>query len=119
MMAGATFIKTSTGKESVNATLSPVGLTMVRAIRDFHVRTGYAVGFKPPGVSAAAKASLDWLIMMKEVLGCPGRGRSASASAPAVCSPISRRQLEHHVTAATGRAPRHPMVERDDYSRPT
>ena len=48
MMAGADFIKTSTGKESVNATL-PVSLVMVRAIRDYHERTGYKVGFKPAG----------------------------------------------------------------------
>ena len=54
MMAGADFIKTSTGKESVNATL-PVGLVMVRAIRDYHERTGYRVGFKPAGGIRTAK----------------------------------------------------------------
>ncbi len=48
MMAGADFIKTSTGKEGVNATL-PVGLVMCRAIRDYHERTGFVVGFKPAG----------------------------------------------------------------------
>src|SRR5947209_5963813 len=70
MMAGADFVKTSTGKESVNATL-PVGLVMVRAIRDYHERTGYRVGFKPAGGIRAAKPALDWLIMMKEELGEP------------------------------------------------
>ena len=48
MMAGADFVKTSTGKESVNATL-PVGVTMARAVRAYAERTGYAVGFKPAG----------------------------------------------------------------------
>jgi deoxyribose-phosphate aldolase len=68
MMAGADFIKTSTGKESVNATL-PVGLVMVRAIREYAERTGTAVGFKPAGGIRSAKQSLDWLILMKEELG--------------------------------------------------
>jgi deoxyribose-phosphate aldolase len=68
MMAGADFIKTSTGKEPVNATL-PVGLVMVRAIRDYYEQTGYKVGFKPAGGIRTAKSSLDWLILMKEELG--------------------------------------------------
>lgn len=68
MMAGADFIKTSTGKEPVNATL-PVGLVMVRAIRAYREATGYAVGFKPAGGIRTAKGSLDWLILMKEELG--------------------------------------------------
>ncbi len=68
MMAGADFIKTSTGKEAVNATL-PVGIVMVRAIRDYYERTGYKVGFKPAGGIRTAKESLDWLILMKEELG--------------------------------------------------
>jgi deoxyribose-phosphate aldolase len=68
MMAGADFIKTSTGKESVNATL-PVGLVMVRAIREYFERTGVAVGFKPAGGIRTAKQSLDWLALMKEELG--------------------------------------------------
>ena len=67
MMAGADFIKTSTGKEAVNATL-PVGLVMVRAIRDYFEHTGYHVGFKPAGGIRTAKSSLDWLILMKEEL---------------------------------------------------
>jgi deoxyribose-phosphate aldolase len=68
MQAGSDFIKTSTGKEPVNATL-PVSLVMVRAIRAFHEATGYKVGFKPAGGVRTAKQSLDWLILMKEELG--------------------------------------------------
>lgn len=68
MMAGADFIKTSTGKESVNATL-PVGLVMTRAIRAYQERTGFRVGFKPAGGIKTAKQALEWLILMKEELG--------------------------------------------------
>ena len=68
MMAGADFIKTSTGKEPVNATL-PVGLVMARQIRDFRDRTGNWVGLKPAGGIRTAKQSLDWLAMIKEELG--------------------------------------------------
>src|SRR3954463_8487707 len=68
MMAGADFIKTSTGKEAVNATL-PVGLVMARAIRDYRERTGRRVGFKPAGGIRSARQALDWLALMKEELG--------------------------------------------------
>src|SRR5262249_50812877 len=68
MMAGADFIKTSTGKEAVNATL-PVSLVMVQAIREYAQETGMAVGFKPAGGIRTAKQSLDWLALMKEELG--------------------------------------------------
>jgi len=68
MQAGSDFIKTSTGKEPVNATL-PVSLVMVRAIRAYYEATGYKVGFKPAGGVRTAKQSLDWLILMKEELG--------------------------------------------------
>lgn len=68
MQAGSDFIKTSTGKESVNATL-PNSLVMVRAIREFYEQTGYKVGFKPAGGIRTAKQALDWLILMKEELG--------------------------------------------------
>src|SRR3989442_3264547 len=64
MMAGADFIKTSTGKEAVNATL-PVSLVMTRAIREFAQETGMAVGFKPAGGIRTAKQSLEWLALMK------------------------------------------------------
>jgi deoxyribose-phosphate aldolase len=68
MMAGADFIKTSTGKEGVNA-IFPVALVMVRAIREYYEKTGKKVGFKPAGGIRAAKDSLTWLSMMKEELG--------------------------------------------------
>lgn len=68
MMAGADFIKTSTGKEKVNATLE-AGLVMTRAIREYLDRTGYRVGFKPAGGISTAKAALNWLILVKEELG--------------------------------------------------
>ncbi len=70
MMAGADFIKTSTGKESVNATL-PAGLVMVRAIREFQDRTGDAVGFKPAGGIRTASGALAWLSMARDELGPP------------------------------------------------
>ncbi|XP_037080228.1 deoxyribose-phosphate aldolase-like [Pollicipes pollicipes] len=68
MMAGADFIKTSTGKESVNAVL-PVGVVMCRAIREYHERTGHKIGFKPAGGIRTAKDGVLWLILMKEELG--------------------------------------------------
>jgi deoxyribose-phosphate aldolase len=68
MMAGADFIKTSTGKEQVNATF-PVGLVMVRAIREYHAFSGFEVGFKPAGGIRSAKAATDWLALIKEELG--------------------------------------------------
>jgi len=68
MMAGADVIKTSTGKEAVNATF-PVALTMLRAIREYHERTTYKVGFKPAGGIRKAKDALVWLSLMKEELG--------------------------------------------------
>ena len=68
MMAGADFVKTSTGKEAVNATL-PVALVMLRAIRDFHAFTGHRVGFKPAGGIRTAKEACLWLTLMKEELG--------------------------------------------------
>lgn len=68
MQAGADFIKTSTGKEPVNATI-PVSLVMVRAIRAYYEQTGFKIGFKPAGGIRSAKQSLDWLVLMKEELG--------------------------------------------------
>src|SRR4029450_7240436 len=68
MMAGADFIKTSTGKESVSATL-PVGLVMARAIRDYRERTGHLVGLKPAGGIRTSRDALDWLMLIKEELG--------------------------------------------------
>ncbi|MCR4265359.1 deoxyribose-phosphate aldolase [Nitratireductor sp. ZSWI3] len=109
MMAGADFIKTSTGKESVNATL-PVGLTMVRAIRAYHERTGIHIGFKPAGGISTAKASLDWLVLMKEELGRrwlePDLLRFGASS---LLTDIER-QLEHHLTGRYSAAHRHAMA---------
>jgi deoxyribose-phosphate aldolase len=68
MMAGADFIKTSTGKELVNATL-PASLVMVRAIRDYAKQTGMAVGFKPAGGIRTAKQALEYLSLVNQELG--------------------------------------------------
>src|ERR1700733_11500367 len=70
MQAGADFIKTSTGKEDVNATL-PVSLVMIRALRDYRERAGVDIGFKPAGGLRTTKDALAWLILMKEELGLP------------------------------------------------
>ncbi len=109
MMAGADFIKTSTGKESVNATM-PFGIVMARMIRGYHEETGYAVGFKPAGGIRTAKSSLDWLIMMKEELGdhwlSPALFRFGASG---LLTDIER-QLEHFVTGRYSAAHRHPMV---------
>jgi deoxyribose-phosphate aldolase len=108
MLAGADFIKTSTGKEAVNATL-PFGLVMVRAIRDYYERTGYRVGFKPAGGIRTAKQALEWLILMKEELGnawlTPALFR---IGASALLTDIER-QLSHYVTGRYSAAHRHPM----------
>ncbi|MCB1379471.1 MAG: deoxyribose-phosphate aldolase [Alphaproteobacteria bacterium] len=97
MQAGADFIKTSTGKEEVNATL-PVSLIMVRALRDYGERTGQPIGFKPAGGLRTAKDALNWLILMKEELGRrwlePDLFRIGASS---MLADIER-QLEHHVT---------------------
>ncbi|HEX9704282.1 MAG TPA: deoxyribose-phosphate aldolase [Gemmatimonadales bacterium] len=109
MMAGADFIKTSTGKESVNATL-PVGIVMTRMIREYLQSTGHAVGFKPAGGIRTAKAGLDWLILMKEELGDPWlRPALFRIGASALLTDIER-QLEHFVTGRYSAAHRHPMV---------
>jgi deoxyribose-phosphate aldolase len=109
MMAGADFVKTSTGKESVNATL-PVGLTMVRSVREYGERTGYQIGFKPAGGIRTAKDSLVWLMLMKEELGNvwlePELFRYGASS---LLGDIER-QLEHHVTGRYSASHRHPMA---------
>lgn len=108
MMAGADFIKTSTGKESVNATL-PVSLVMIRAIRDYYDRTGYRVGYKPAGGISKAKDALVYLSLIKEELGNrwlqPDLFRFGASS---LLGDIER-QLEHHVTGAYSAAYRHPI----------
>lgn len=108
MMAGSDFIKTSTGKESVNATI-PVGLVMVRAIREYLERTSYRVGYKPAGGIRTAKQSLEWLILMKEELGDPWvRNDLFRIGASTLLADIER-QLEHFATGRYSAFNRHPM----------
>jgi deoxyribose-phosphate aldolase len=108
MMAGADFIKTSTGKEGVNAVL-PVGLVMVRAIREYLERTGHLVGFKPAGGIRTAKDSLVWLSLMKEELGDRWlRPELFRFGASALLTDIER-QLEYFATGRYSADYRHPM----------
>ena len=109
MMAGADFIKTSTGKEAVNATL-PVTLTMVRALRDYAERTGMAVGFKAAGGIRTAKQSLDWLALMKEELGRSWLEPSLFRFGASGMLGDIERQLEHHLTGRYSAAYRHPIA---------
>lgn len=106
MQAGSDFIKTSTGKEDVNATL-PVSLTMVRALRDYGELSGQSVGFKPAGGLKTAKDALAWLTLMKEELGNrwlePDLFRIGASS---MLGDIER-QLEHFVTGRYSAANRH------------
>ncbi len=108
MMGGADFIKTSTGKESVNATL-PVSLVMIRAIRAYYESTGYRVGYKPAGGISKAKDALVYLALIKEELGDrwlrPDLFRFGASS---LLGDIER-QLEHHVTGAYSANYRHAM----------
>ncbi len=109
MMAGADFIKTSTGKESVNATI-PVSLVMVRMIRAYQERTGHIVGFKPAGGISSAKLALTYLSMMKDELGDrwlqPDLFRFGASS---LLLDIER-QLEHFLTGRYAAGYRHPMA---------
>jgi deoxyribose-phosphate aldolase len=109
MMAGADFIKTSTGKEGVNATL-PVSLVMLRMIRDYQERTGFKIGFKPAGGISTAKDVLNYQILMKEELGRdwlePQLFRIGASS---LLADIER-QLEHHVTGRYSAFNRHPVA---------
>jgi deoxyribose-phosphate aldolase len=109
MMAGADFIKTSTGKEPVNATL-PVGIVMTRAIREYAQETGMAVGFKAAGGIRTAKQSLEWLALMKEELGLPWmKAELFRFGASGLLNDIER-QLEHHVTGRYSADYRHPIA---------
>ncbi len=109
MMAGADFIKTSTGKEGVNATL-PVGLVMARAIREYQERTGHLVGLKPAGGIRAAREALDWLALVKDELGDRWlRPDLFRFGASALLTDIER-QLEHFVTGRYSAAYRHPTA---------
>lgn len=109
MMAGADFIKTSTGKESVNATL-PVTLVMLRAIRDYYDQTGIKIGYKPAGGISKAKDSVAYLSLVKEELGnswlCPDLFRFGASS---LLGDIER-QLEHHLTGSYSSGNRHALA---------
>jgi deoxyribose-phosphate aldolase len=108
MQAGADFIKTSTGKESVNATL-PVSLAMVRQIREYRERTGYLIGYKPAGGIRTAKQALEFLMLMNEELGRewlePHLFRFGASS---LLTDLER-QLEMFVTGRYAAAHHHPM----------
>jgi len=106
MMAGADFIKTSTGKESVNATL-PVSLVMIRAIRDYYDRTGYMVGYKPAGGISKAKDALVYLSMMNEELGRRWLENDLFRFGASSLMGDIERQLDHHITGAYSAANRH------------
>ena len=109
MQAGADFIKTSTGKEDVNATL-PVSLIMLRALRDYGDLTGFRIGFKPAGGLKTAKDALNWQILMKEELGRrwlePDLFRIGASS---MLGDIER-QLEHPVTGRYAAATHQPLA---------
>ncbi|HEV2086006.1 MAG TPA: deoxyribose-phosphate aldolase [Gemmatimonadales bacterium] len=109
MMAGADFIKTSTGKESINATL-PVGLVMARAIRDYRERTNHLIGLKAAGGIRTAREALDWLALIKDELGDrwlrPDLFRFGASS---LLADIER-QVEHFVTGRYSAAHRHPTA---------
>jgi deoxyribose-phosphate aldolase len=109
MMAGADFIKTSTGKEAVNATL-PVSLVMVRAIREYAERTGMYVGYKPAGGIKTAKQSLDWLALMKDELGRAWLEPSLFRFGASSMLADIERQLEHFVTGRYSAVSRHPIA---------
>jgi deoxyribose-phosphate aldolase len=109
MMAGAEFIKTSTGKETTNATL-PVGLVMTRAIREYAQQTGMAVGFKPAGGIRTAKQSIEWLALIKEELGLSWmRAEMFRFGASSLLGDIER-QLEHYATGRYSAEYRHPIA---------
>ncbi|CAB3792903.1 deoxyribose-phosphate aldolase [Paraburkholderia fynbosensis] len=109
MMAGADFIKTSTGKEGVNATLD-VSLVMVRMIREYEARTGVPIGFKPAGGVSNAKSVLSYQILMKEELGRPWlEPELFRIGASSLLADIER-QLEHHVSGRYSAFNRHPVA---------
>jgi deoxyribose-phosphate aldolase len=109
MMAGSDFIKTSTGKESVNATI-PVSLVMIRAIKEYHEMTGIKVGFKPAGGIRKAKQALNWLILIKEELGDEWLDAELFRFGASSLLGDIERQLEHYVTGRYSASYRHPMA---------
>ena len=108
MMAGADFIKTSTGKEPQNATL-PVSLVMLRMIRDYHQKTEHKVGFKPAGGIRTAKQALEWQILMNEELGREWLEPELFRFGASGLLTDIERQLEHFVTGRYSAAYRQPM----------
>ena len=109
MMAGAVFLKTSTGKEATNATL-PVSLVMARAIREYAQETGMAVGFKPAGGIRTAKQALDWLSLMKEELGTAWMKADLFRFGASGLLADIERQLEHQATGRYSADYRHPIA---------
>ena len=109
MMAGADFIKTSTGKEATNATL-PVGLVMTRAIREYAQQTGMSVGFKPAGGIRTAKQSLEWLALIKEELGDSWLNADMFRFGASGMLADIERQLEFHATGRYSAEHRHPIA---------
>ena len=108
MMAGADFVKTSTGKEAVNATL-PVSLTMIRCIRDYQDRTEFKVGYKPAGGISKAKDALVYLALMKDELGHPWLQPDLFRFGASSLLGDIERQLEHYLTGQYSAANRHAM----------
>ena len=108
MMAGADFIKTSTGKEPINATL-PVSLVMVRAIREYHDKTGYKIGYKPAGGISKAKDALTYLSLIKEELGDQWLNPELFRFGASSLLGDIERQLEHHISGAYSASYRHAM----------
>ena len=108
MMAGADFVKTSTGKEPINATL-PVSLVMVRAIREYHEKTGYKIGYKPAGGISKAKDALTYLCLIKEELGDQWLNPELFRFGASSLLGDIERQLEHHITGAYSASYRHAM----------
>ena len=108
MMAGADFIKTSTGKEGVNAT-PLVTLVMLRMIRQYEARTGFRVGYKPAGGVSTAKTALDYQVLMKEELGRAWLEPELFRIGASTLLADIERQLEHHVTGRYSAFHRHPI----------
>ncbi|MEM7051247.1 MAG: deoxyribose-phosphate aldolase [Acidobacteriota bacterium] len=109
MMAGADFIKTSTGKEKSNATL-PVSLVMVRTLREYFERTGHRIGFKPAGGISTARQAVDWLALIKEELGNDWLHHDRFRFGASSLLGDLERQLEHFATGRYSAAFRHPIA---------
>ena len=109
MMAGSDFIKTSTGKEPINATLE-YGLVMTRAIRSYEEMTGFKVGFKPAGGIRHAKDALAWLALIKEELGDRWLEPDLFRFGASTLLGDIERQLDHFVTGRYSAHHHHPMA---------